>query len=379
MTAEPPTPAAAPTQARSHLPPELEAFARALAGEPSARVPLERCRALLHALPGGPPLLDPDPRRALALALDALASAGRVRLPSPRSRSGWDREREPPLPRAVVVPRGPRTPRSGPPAALHPLLARARDRATGVRLPDDVAVIDAWLKAHGASAPELPVAERSYEIFGDEKRLDAFLRTRFAAQGGLGPESVRAYRVVEPFAMTELDASSSWAIAVENLATYDSTCRAAQRLAAPAARPSAVIFGRGTQFMLSCASLPDRLPATRRVHYFGDLDATGLEIALTAQAILRDHGVTLAPWTAAYARMLERPASRVTRAPRQADVARLVGFLAPDQRPRAEAVLTAPGRIAQESVPRPELEALVLELSRSAATDTLGRAHAPRR
>ena len=341
----------------------LDASARALAAEPLARVPLERCRLLLYELPGGPPATDPDPRRTLRRVLDALASAGRLRLPSARSKSGWDRAREPPLPRVVVVQRGPRAARSDLPAVLHPLLARARDRAVGVRLPDDVAAIDAWLKAHGNTAPALPAAERSYEIFGDEKRLDAFLRTRFAVQGGLGPESVHAYRVVEPFAMTEFDASSSWAIALENLATYDSTCRAVRRLDPATPAPSAVIFGRGTQFTLSCASLPERLPATRLVHDFGDLDATGLEIALPAQHTLHGHGVRLAPWAAACARLLERPGTAVSRTPRSSHVARLVGFLPADHRERARHVLSTPSRVAQESVARLELEALVARLS----------------
>lgn len=340
------------------LPEALDAFARLLAEEPRARVALDRCRALFAGLPGGPPGSDPDPRRLLLDALVALDAAGRLRLPSRRSRIAWDREREPALPSWVHVPRIPRT-RSSIPTDLHPLLARARDRAVAVRLPSDVADLDTWLKAHEGTALELPVAERSFEIFSDEKRLDALLRTRFARQGGLTPASFRAYRVVEPFAMTAFAPASDWAIALENLASYDSVCRVVAAMTPGAGRPAAVIFGRGTQFMTSCESFPSRLPGVRRVLYLGDLDPTGLEIPLAASAILGTMGIALEPWAEAYALLLECPPNRVAAQPRASEAERLVGFLPAIQRQRAREVLLAPSRIPQEALSRVDLEGLL--------------------
>ena len=371
--------AAAATQADSthltdstELAPGLTELARLLGEEPRARVPLERCRALLASLPGGPPGGDPDPRRVLLDALTALARAGVLRLPAVASSTGWDRERRPALPRWVLVPRARRQP-STTPADLHTLLARARDRAVGVRLPADVAVLDAWLKAQALTAPELPVAERSFEIFGDEKRLDAFLRTRFAVQGGLVAATFRAYRVVEPFAMTPFDPTSCWALALENLASYDSVCRVVSSLPPEATRPAAVIFGRGTQFTLSCESLPTRLPTVRQLVYLGDLDATGLEIPLSARATLSTSDVQVVPWEAAYASMLARPSRPVSAAPRPAELERLVQFLPSPLREPARTLLRAPARVPQESVTRTELARLVAELetSKRAEADTL--------
>lgn len=342
------------------LSPALEAYARALAGEPRVEVTLARCRALLQSLPGGPPSSDPDPRRGLREVLDALARAGRVRLPSCRSKTGWEREREPALPHVVYLVRA-RSARASASssATLHPLLARARDRAPGVRLPIDLLALDAWLKAHGATAPDLPMAERSYEIFGDEKRLDAFLRTCFAADGGLTPADFRAYRVVEPFAMTAFDPGSSWALALENLTTYDSVCRALATARHRAPRPAAVIFGRGAQLRTSCASLPERLPNVHRLVYMGDLDATGLDIPLAVRTTLSSAKIDVVPWSAAYGAMLRCHARPVHKAPRLTAVERLVQFLDTSQRTRALEILLAPARVPQESVNQLALAALL--------------------
>lgn len=340
------------------LPDALETFARLLAEEPRARVPLDRCRALFAGLPGGPPGGEPDPRQLLLDALVALDAAGRLRLPSRRSRIAWDRERDPALPTWVHVPRAPRT-RSLIPVDLHPHLAKARDHAVGVRLPSDVADLDTWLKAHGGTAVELPVAERSFEIFADEKRLDAFLRTRFARQGGLTAASFRAYRVVEPFAMTAFDPASDWAVALENLASYDSVCRVVADSPTDAARPAGVIFGRGTQFMISCESLPSRLPGVSRVLYLGDLDPTGLEIPVAAATVLETMGVALEAWGQAYALLLTRPSARMSTVPREPDVDRLVRFLPRELSERTRCLLLAPARIAQEALTRSDLAQLM--------------------
>lgn len=62
----------------SSLPASLEPLANVLAGEPGARGPIERVRELVHALPGGAPTTEPDPRRGLSALLDQLQRAGAI-------------------------------------------------------------------------------------------------------------------------------------------------------------------------------------------------------------------------------------------------------------------------------------------------------------
>lgn len=343
------------------LAPEIEAFAAALDGEPRARVHLERCRELFLAHGADRATGEPDPRRALAGALDLLAAAGRIRLPSRRSKHLWQEERAPALPAHVVRAREnePEAPVLG---SLHPVLARARDRARGARLPDGIAEADAWLKARALDGEPVPLAERSHEVFGDEKRLGGFLRTRFALEGGLGPESFGAYPVADPFAMTEVRPGASWAIALENLATYDSVCRAYAR-EGPTGRPAAVIFGRGNHFTASCLSLPERLRSVRRLVYFGDLDRAGLEIPLAVRALVPS--VSVEPWERAYAALLECKPGPSSRKVSPEVAARVTEFLPRELREKVAALLERGSRVPQEAVGRATLATLICQLGES--------------
>ncbi|HVY60430.1 MAG TPA: hypothetical protein VHF22_02205, partial [Planctomycetota bacterium] len=292
------------------LSPRLAELAAALEREPRAQVPLDRCRELFHAARCFDSAEEPDPHRALAAALTALEAGGRIRLPSRRSRHLWSEERNPPVPvRVRVLRAAPPAPAAARPL-LHPVLSLAQERAQASALPGGVAALDAWLKRAAPDLEPVPLQERSYEVFGDEKRLGHFLATRFAVAGGLRPESFGAFRVFEPFVVSPLagaeagapptaaparpteraeaatgSAAASWAIAVENLATYDSVRRAFEdapaRRTAREAGLAAVIYGRGNHVTSSCASLPERLPAVRRLVYFGDLDERGLSIPLS--------------------------------------------------------------------------------------------------
>jgi hypothetical protein len=333
------------------------AFERALAAEPGAAVEIERIWALFEA--SRPPPGDPDPRRDLLAALGRAAGAGVIRLPSPRNRKLWRAERDPPLPVRIWLNR----PRTAAPAAprpvWHPLIAAAVERAgAGARLPAGLDAVDRWLKSSGHGAPELPLQERSHELFGDEKRLEAFLASRFCLAGGLRAEDLRAYRVVEPFVMTAFDAAAAHAIALENLATYDSVARAVAARPPGAPRPAAVIFGSGNQLARTCASIPERLPRVRTLVYFGDLDAEGLAIPLGVRRALAP-GVRVVPWTAAYEALLGRRRAPVE--PVEASRAEsLSAFFEPGElRVRAAELLVEGSRLAQEAVSRPELERLL--------------------
>lgn len=345
------------------------AFEEALAGEPGGmRIGLDRLRALFAAIFRPLPERD-DAHRELAACLQAAVASGRIRMP--QARHLWEREREPPLPKWVQRAGADAPAPTAPVPVWHPTIAAALEASRpAAGLLEDLRALDAWLKAAGGTAPLLPIQERSYEIFGDEKRLGDLLDQKFFRAGGIGPEHLRSYRVTEPFAMTPFNVTSDLAIAVENLATYDSLTRAAGSLP-EGGRPAAVIFGRGKQFMRTCESLPVRLPHVRRLLYFGDLDEEGLAIAMAVRETLAAT-VLVEAWEPAYAAAFaaERPGAVSDPVP-PARAAKLCAlFTDAALRDRAIATLTRGGRVPQEAVTRVALGALLAGSSIPTETTT---------
>ncbi len=333
------------------------AFHRALAAEAQGTIPIERVWRLFEE--SRPPPGDPDRRRDLASALERAAAAGAIRLPSPANRKLWEREREPPLPVWVRPVRPGPARATGAKRVWHPTIAAAIARVDpGVRLPAGLDALDDWLKSAAHGAAPLPVRERSYEIFGGEKRLEVLLGSRFCVEGGLSADDLRCYRVMEPFVMKGFDPSAADAIALENLATYDSVVRTVATRPQGMTTPAAVIFGSGNQFVRTCESLPARLPQVRRLIYFGDLDPEGLMIALNVRRALAP-GVAVVPWASAYDVLLARRATPVEPLdPRRAEA--LSRFF--DDGPlrvRIAETLARGARIPQEAVSRVELEHLL--------------------
>jgi hypothetical protein len=64
---------------------------------------------------------------------------------------------------------------------------------------DDLAVINAWLARGGPNGTVLPLRERSYDIFDDEKRLDLLVGGVLFRPGRLTLERLGATVVHPPF------------------------------------------------------------------------------------------------------------------------------------------------------------------------------------
>jgi len=75
--------------------------------------------------------------------------------------------------------------------------------------PDDL-LIQRFLREGGRSAPIVPIKERSLDLFGDEKRLDALSATSLFAEGRLTCAPCQSDLSGEPLHLLE--------IAVEGLA-----------------------------------------------------------------------------------------------------------------------------------------------------------------
>lgn len=292
----------------------------------------------------------PDRRSRLAAAIDELEAAGVVSVAK-----SLDRTERPPLPRFLVLLERTPDPPVGRAAAAYPWRP---ELAWAARLPlrrsefEALQAIQVFLRDRASETPIVPAGERSLELFGDEKRIDALRHNRrLFGDGRLSLELLRARQFAPPFAYRRVGVGPV-ALVLENVATYHSVLASL-----PAASPvGLVVFGAGANFAASVvylAELAAEGPAEsiRAIRYFGDLDRRGLEMPAAADAAARDAGLPpVRPAIGLWALLLRhgRPAA----APKvPADIAERIGrWLPATLRRAATEVLVGGARYAQEAV-----------------------------
>lgn len=312
-----------------------------------------------------------DRRRRLRALLDELARTGRLALP--RQSRLYDTSAEPPLPvwirltPAAAVGHARGFDHTG--HAWHPRLAFLADQPS---LPNATRwrALDAWLKA----APDTPTPavdrERSYEVFGDEKALEAFVRTELFRRH-LPYGILACYPLYEPLAWEVCDGPNirPVGIVIENPVTWHTVANWNRDRGVFAA----VVYGRGNSFMRAWRDL-DRLRRyvpLRGLLYFGDIDRQGLaipEAAARARTAREDADSPLKPCETLYALLLDRiPAERwqTSRDARSVGT-RLSEWLGEPLARRIRPVLDRHRRIPQEAVQRRWLDAAADELAREA-------------
>jgi hypothetical protein len=159
--------------------------------------------------------------------------------------------------------------------------------------PDDLLKLNEFLLQEPRTRSVVPIKERSLEIFGDEKRLDALVSTSLFRAGRLDwIRDLKCEIIGEPLAWKRgpAEAASGPVIVIENAATWHSYCRwnVERKLF------SAVVYGCGNRFVDGFHFLPDifrELGGPRRLLYFGDLDPRGLEIPQEASALAKNLGL----------------------------------------------------------------------------------------
>ncbi len=157
-----------------------------------------------------------------------------------------------------------------------PELSFIHDTRTNIPFTELQAINDFLLKKT-TDQPSVPIKERSLQLFGDEKRLDALIGGALIRQGRLSLESLSCYAVVEPLGWQRGPTNTGPVIVLENAATWDSY----RRWNAQTHQFSAVIYGQGNCFAERVTFLHEifrELGGPRPVVYFGDLDAAGLKI-----------------------------------------------------------------------------------------------------
>lgn len=213
----------------------------------------------------------------------------------------------------------------------------------------DLLYLNKFFQDGGSARPLVPIKERSLHIFGDEKRLDALRATTLFRDDRLTLESVRAFVAAEPLGWRRGPVSDPPVLVVENAATFDSYVR----WNAEAAQFSAIIYGGGNRFIDSVVRLPDifaELGGTRRVLYFGDLDAPGLRIPYRALSVAtRSHLPTIEPDLCSYRWLLNRATAKSEESEIESVLTAEIEWLR-ELAPVARNLIAAGQRLAQEHI-----------------------------
>ncbi len=179
---------------------------------------------------------------------------------------------------------------------------------------EDLLRLNEFFQTAGQSKPIVPVKERSVQIFGDEKRLDALLVTSLFRSDRLTLEMLRAELIGEPLGWRRGPSSAACQpiLVIENAATWHSYCRWNQ----DRALFSAVVYGKGFQSAACVQYLADiftELGGHKRVLYFGDIDPPGLQIPFQASAYARARGLPqVEPHSWSYQQLLETASGKET-------------------------------------------------------------------
>lgn len=246
-----------------------------------------------------------------------------------------------------------------------PVLHRALDAARGERTgwtADEVAVLER-LSNFLRDEPDVAVIarrERSFRLFGHEKRLDALRATRFGRLGLVDDALLRCVDTPPPFAWVRVAGPPrARLLIVENSATFDSLALVLEAHPDPAYDIVVWGGGRGIEKTLPFARrLPEHaaIAAIESMHYCGDLDPPGVKIASNAAALASELDLPpLRPAAELYAALVVADP-----APYLADYAPYdaagLAWLPPDVG-RASAALHAERlRVPQEALDRTALE-----------------------
>ncbi|GAA4562958.1 hypothetical protein GCM10023100_00910 [Actinocorallia cavernae] len=300
-------------------------------------------------------------RRILAGAAAQLAGAGTVRLPAAGGR-GWDHSAEPPLPLWVdrLTPRRARTQRPGPRAWVEALAFAAHLPLSRADL-ELLSPINDHLRDHPDAEP-VPIPERSYELYGDEKRLARITTHRLVTAGLLSiNDHLRAFPSPAPLAMYELG-PAPWMLIVENSAAFTSL----RRILRGWPRREEVgwlAYGGGDHLVASLTTcletFGERDHPIEDLLLYTDLDLDGLECAQQAAERAREAGLPpLVPAAGLYGPLL----TRLPRAVPVADAGRIraaAAWLPEPLAARACALLPQGEVLRQEALPKPRLEQLL--------------------
>lgn len=244
-------------------------------------------------------------RAELARWLELARATGAFAVP--KGRGLFDRSAVPHLPQWVAfqVERTESEPFNHRAHPWHPVMAFV---ATLPRLvnPADALAINRFLVST-RNPVRVPVKERSYEIFGDEKRLDSVVDGSLSI--GITLEALHCY--VPDFVPVHRTGNTQLrrVLIVENEAAFDSFCRWNRQ------HPTwnTVVFGRGIEVYKIVPFLQESWPQDTVLEYFGDFDQAGVTIAFRLAQTLQKCDRRLLPLFAGYRFLAQQEAREDTK------------------------------------------------------------------
>ncbi|RQO69203.1 hypothetical protein DBR44_13150 [Aquitalea sp. FJL05] len=293
-------------------------FLKALEAGPRKRVTLEEVRRAFFT--AHPEAVTVPGRNALLLeCLRALERAGALKLPAA---GRWEKVGNPPLPNWVQVIRN-ETPATVVDYAAEPWVPELGfwPELKPASL-EAARVINDFLLRRRTTLTMVPIKERSLDIFGDEKRLDAL-----RASGGdslfggrLPLSALGAFVVPSPLPYRMADAVGKPVLLVENHNSFWSFSEWNQQ----EKHYAAVVYGSGKAFQGSGDALKQVLHEVggSGAQYLGDLDPAGVRIPLEFNRTRVCSGFTVTPAFELY-RWLLKNGRRRALAERQAGLSKL--------------------------------------------------------
>lgn len=251
-----------------------EEFLLALRTRPRKRITLEELRHCWLSL--HPEQLQHPERDALLLAaLEEQARLGALALPAPAS---YEQRGNPCMPKFVTL----RSDAAPPTREDWESIAWVPELGFWTTLTvselQTAKAINAWLLKRRNRFLRVPLRERSLEIFGDEKYLDARVRGQALFGGRLPLTHIGAFIVPHPLPYRAIAAAGCPLVLVENHHTYWSL----SEWNLEARRYVAVVYSAGHALGNAAAALEETVRETGAAGalYFGDLDPRGIQIPL---------------------------------------------------------------------------------------------------
>lgn len=268
------------------------------------------CAELLGALESLCPEISFSERRMRALhILQTLHLRGLVRYA--QKKGEWDCAGNPALPRLVTFVRASAPAQPATPTAWIPQLRFASTLSRGSQL-EKLRKLNEFVIANRARLSfKVPYRERALEIFGDEKAFKGILRSG-KLWGRVELSLIGAWEPEHPLAREDFADVAGPLLIVENLHTWHSLLN----WNIYARRYRSIAYGVGlavTQATQAICTALERSGANG-LHYFGDLDAEGLDIAIRVRRNLQGQGaIPLEPAHELYVQLLtlgvRRPAT----------------------------------------------------------------------
>ena len=225
-------------------------------------------------------------------------------------------------------------------------------RAARVSLPfGDLQRLNEFLRDGGRERPAVPIKERSLQLLGDEKRLDALAGSALFGEGRLTLAQLRCELAAEPLAWKRGPAAAAMGpvLVLENAATWHSYDRWNQ----VSPQFSAVVYGAGNRFLDGVGFLAEifrELGGSRPMLYFGDLDPQGLRIPQIASRRAQRAGLPrVEPHLWSYRQLIALGEDQPQPGDDESDSAEWVGWLGELAEP-ARRLLAEGQRLAQERV-----------------------------